>query len=133
MDWMDIRSYRVFGFLAGVRNYAASPVIREPKGWPADMSPDLKEVIYDDDLHTKSWITAAELINYDYDQIIEDRRVGRWTGPKSFDGGCTAEPGGGQIMTMREFLGEYFFDQVKELAAVAPDPNDVRVVFAFDN
>lgn len=32
--------YRIFGFLAGVRNYSATIPISEPRGMPSDASPD---------------------------------------------------------------------------------------------
>ena len=92
-DW---RSYSLFGFLAGVRNYSAVPVIAEPRGFPDDVSADVREKYeqWDMDAHTPSWLSMAELLAWDYDAEVEDRRVMR-----NGNGGCTCELGEGKRMT----------------------------------
>ena len=81
------------------------------------------------DAHSASWISVRELELYNYNQIIEDRRVTQQIGPNAWDGGRTAEPGGGKKMTLREFLGDQFFEGVRCLKACNAD----RIVFWFDN
>jgi hypothetical protein len=125
------RTYSVFGWLADVRNYSAVPPISPPRGAPADMSATAAES-YDGwggDAHSASVLTVAELLAVDYEQTVEDRRVTRRTGPNSWNGGATAEPGGGRVETLREFLGQAFFDDLAELQASGAE----RVVFWFDN
>jgi hypothetical protein len=46
-----------------------------------------------------------------------------------FNGAATAEPGGGQMMTYREYLREGFFDELEKLKAAGAE----RIVFGFDN
>ncbi len=80
-----------------------------------------------EDLHNPSWILAEDLLKFDYDQLIDDRRYTKQTGPRSFDGGATREPGQGQKMTWREFLGEEYFEELGKLK------EGYRLVFFFDN
>jgi hypothetical protein len=116
------RQYGMFGFLADVRNYSAVTPIAPSRGLPDD-------VILDDDNeyelgeHSFSWLSVQELLDFDYDQKMEDRRVTRQVG------GCTAEPGGGRTMTYREFLGPDFFRDLKKLKQAGAE----RVVFGFDS
>jgi hypothetical protein len=127
------RNYAWFGFLADVRNYSHSPVIAEPRGLPDDVSPELIDKF--DPLgwaHSHSWLTLAELLAYDYDQIIWDRRVTKQTGSNSWDGAALADEGEGRHLPLREFLGQRFFDRIA-LLSVLGDPQDVRVVFWFDS
>jgi hypothetical protein len=122
-DW---RSYGMFGFLAGVRNYSAAPSISQPRGLPDDVSLDVADY-YDGwamDAHSASWLSVAELAAFDYDKQMEDRRV-----TINNNGGCTAEPGGGKKMTFREFLGPQFFEDLSKLQECGAD----RIVFWFDN
>lgn len=123
-DW---RSYGMFGFLANVRNYSAVPPISEPRGLPDDYTPDEQDDL--DYTHSNSWLSILELLAFDYEQEIEDRRVTVQTGPNSWNGGGTAEPGGGEKMTYREFLGEGFFESLEAAAKAGVD----RIVFGFDS
>ena len=122
----DYRSYGTFGFLADVRNYSDVTPISACRGVPADAS---KEVIaeqnqWDCDGHSHSWLSVDELASFDYDQIMEDRRVMR-----NNNGGCTCEHGNGKSMTYREFLGDSFFEDIQALKAHGAD----RIIFWFDN
>ena len=125
------RNYRVFGFLANVRNYSVVPPIAMPRGFPEDASEDARKdyTHWDWDAHTPSWLTVEELTNYDYDQTIEDRRYIRQEGPNYFNGAATCEPGDGERMPLREFLGEQFFSDLTALKESGAE----RVVFWFDN
>lgn len=130
----DCRNYGLFGWLADVRNYSAVPSIAEPRGLPADVSHSVREKAeyWDVDGHTHSWLSGRELFDFDYEATFEDRRVTRVLSSGVHHGGCTAEPGGGQVVTYREFLGECLertLAKLRELGA----PEDTRVVFWFDN
>lgn len=145
------RSYAIFGFLADVRNYSESPVICEPRGLPYDseylnsVSPyaydinpmsgqsiplnERETVRHDVSGWACSYLTLKELLDYDYDQQIEDRRCTITEGNVSF-GGNICEPGQGKKMTMMEFLGDHFFEHITILQSLG-EPEDVRVVFWF--
>lgn len=136
-EFFDVRHYGVFGFLADVRNYSAVPPLREPKGLPSDLSDAVQRAVerWYGDGHSHSWFSLRELLAVDYDQTVWDRRYTRETGPNSYDGGATAEPHQtdlGQQEPLRDFLGAHFMrhlDVLKTLGA----PDDVRIVFWFDN
>ena len=72
------RNYRIFSFLAGVRNYSAIAPISEPRGFPADMREidrDTYEDVYWNHYHSYSWLLLEELLSFNYDTQIEDRCV----------------------------------------------------------
>lgn len=119
-DW---RAYGMFGFLADVRNYSAIPPIAPQRGLPDDVVDNENAENYLGD-HSYSWLSVAELLAFNYDEPVEDRRVTR-----NHDGGCTAEPGGGRMTTYREFLGEAFFMYLEKLKEAGAE----RVVFGFDS
>jgi hypothetical protein len=127
-DW---RSYGMYGFLAGVRNYSAVPEIAPKRGVPDDLSAGVRGEYdgWDSDAHSASWLSVEELTAFDYNQVMEDRRVTRQTASNVWDGGCTAAPGEGETMTYREFLGDAFFADLEKLKAAGAE----RVVFWFDN
>ena len=127
------RNYGVFGFLADVRNYSMVPPITERRGLPDDLSSGVREGLGEWlDFHSASWLTVAELLAVDYDAEFENRRIARRMPGGWIDGGVTAEPGGGNRTTLREFLGRMFFDDLERLRAIG-DPQNTRVVFWFDN
>lgn len=128
-DW---RSYGVFGFLANVRNYSDIPPLSEPRGLPEDIPNDYEArdaAGMDFGDHSFSWLSVKELADFDYDQPVEDRRVTIKTGPNSYNGGATAAPGGGKMMTYREFLGSNFMNDLAELQRIGAE----RIVFGFDS
>lgn len=146
----NYRSYGLFGFLANVRNYSEVPPISPPKGLPDDFDPPVKDYnqsgpdIYEYDSwlqrdnvgsHSHSWLTLKELVEYNYDQVFWDKRVTRQIGPNSWDGAATAMPGEGRYLTVREFLGEQFWDDLTDLLFLQEsyNPEDIRIVFCFDN
>ena len=131
-DW---RSYGMYGFLADVRNYSAVPPISPARGLPEDIvrpEPNFYGE-YDDHLdlgdHSFSWLTVAELLAFDYDQPVEDRRVTRQIAHNLTSGAVTAEPGEGEMTTYRAFLGQGFFDDLQKLKDIGAE----RVVFGFDS
>ena len=121
------RNYGMFGFLANVRNYSRVPVISEARGIPEDACDEIRRESEWVDAHSRSWLGLRELLEYDYDREFWDQRVMR-----NGNGAARAEPGEGRTLTIREFLGEGFFDDLARLEAVA-DRDRVRVVFWFDN
>lgn len=125
------RNYGLFGFFAGIRNYSEITPASTPRGIPGDASIEVKEA-YDawrGDAHSASWLSVQELATRDYEAQCEDRRVMRQTGETIWNGGCTCLAGDGVTQTLREFLGEEFFDDLKALQDAGAD----RVVFWFDN
>lgn len=146
-DW---RSYSMFAFLAGVRNYDHCEPISEPKGLPKNseflnsLTADegygaisQYEHIMDWDYHSHSFLTLEELLDFDYDRSFWNRRITRIIyredgSVAGSNGACIAEEGEGRIVTYRENLGEHFFKVIEELKQLG-NPEDVRVVFWFDN
>lgn len=123
-DW---RSYGMYAFLAGVRNYSGIQPIAPLRGLPSDLALDDDNEWPGD--HSYSWLLVSELLKFDYDALMEDRRVTKQISPNVWDGGVIAEVGVGRITTYREFLGKRFFDDLEELKAVGAE----RIVFGFDN
>lgn len=129
-DW---RAYGMFGFLADVRNYCRIPVIAEPKhSLPPDVSEKVKDEWVDGEYHTTTWLTLRQLQEFNYDQIFWDRRVSKQTGLNRWTGAGLAEEGEGRHLTIREFLGVGFFRDIDIMSGLG-EPDDVRVVFWFDN
>jgi len=125
----ETRSYGVYAFLAGVRNYSAIEPICAPRGLPADVSTSVQEdyEVWGWDAHSASWLLVSKLLAVDYDAEVNDRRVER-----NGNGGCTGSPEEGERMPLREFLGRGFMSTLDALAALG-DPEDTRVVFWLDN
>jgi hypothetical protein len=140
------RSYSTFAFIADVRNYSKIPLNfgEMPRGIPDD-SPysrtnakhteygfggypyDVYDTPWNGDNHSHSYLTLRELVDFDYDSMVEDRRCIR-----NGNGGSTCEPGEGEMMTYREYLGEGFFTDLEILKTVG-EVDNVRIVFWFDN
>jgi hypothetical protein len=130
-DW---RSYGMFGFLADVRNYSHVPCIQKPV-WslPDDVSERVSADYGDDgDYHSLNVITLRTLLEFDYDQTFWDRRVTKQVAPNCFDGAALADEGEGRTLTIRGFLGKQFFEELEILKSLG-GPDDVRIVFWFDN
>lgn len=122
----DERSYAVFGFLADVRNASFVPPLSAPRGFPSDLSPGAEEQFSNEsgDLHSNSWLSLAELLDFDYSRTFEDRRGA---------GGNDVGPGNGRITTFEKFLGPRFFRDLDIMKRLAEDPQSVRVIFCFDS
>lgn len=124
-DW---RSYGMFAFFCGIRNYSGIQPISKPRGIPQDISPELKKILDDDyDYHSASWLSIKELKEFNYNEIMEDRRYTKRISDNMFDGGATCEPGQGEKMTWSEFLGERYIKQLNEFI-----DGEYRIVFWFD-
>lgn len=132
------RNYDLFGFLADVRNYSHCPVIAEPRGLPDDVSSEIRAEHEDwgRDAHSTSWLTVAEMADFPYDQTFENRRTTRTTvmpwGTTIVNGVALAEEGEGDHVTVRDFLGEWYFERLAELVKLG-NQTDVRITYWFDN
>jgi len=145
-----VRSYAVYGFLGDVQNTACCPVIASGRGLPND-SAYLREsandlwcekwsiadsIIEDGNNYGYSFVTVAELLAFDYEQQFENLRLGNVY--KSADGNVVrysgnkqGKPGEGEVMSMREHLGEHYFDELNKLRQLG-EPENVRVIFWFN-
>lgn len=127
---LNHRCYSCFVFLADMCNYDCCTPLFKPKGLPNDLNDDsIKEESYD--MISASYFTLSELLNFDYDQTFENRRIEKQTGQNIWDGACIAEVGEGKIISYRENMGEGFFDSLKTLQTLG-DNDCVRIVFFFD-
>lgn len=130
-DW---RSYSMFAFLADVRNYDHCEPLSQPKGIPDNVCKEIGEE-YEEwgcDAHSASYFTAKELLDFNYDKTFWNRRITKQTAPNVYNGASLAEEGEGINLTYRENLGEMFFIHLEELKSLG-EPEDVRIVFWFDN
>jgi hypothetical protein len=128
----DDRNYGFFGWLANVRNYSAMRPIAANRGFPSDASERAGRDYHErwgTDAHSAGWVGVSELEAIDYECEIEDRRTTKQLAPNLWSGGETCEPGEGAEMTLREFLGRGFFEDLKRLKEAGAE----RVVFWFDN
>lgn len=136
----DGQPYRLQGFLAGVRNYAAIQPISAPRGLPDGASipdedeMDALELSFEEYLdrgwigeHDFSWLAIDELLAVDYDAMVEDRRCSGYLSSGIRTGAATCAPGEGQRMLLRDFLGEAYFADLDSLVAAGTE----RIVFGF--
>lgn len=119
--FFDFHGYSVYGWLADVRNYSGVPPLKPERITVKGMHP------YDDGFysnhdepatHEIDSLPAKQLIEFDYNQLVEDRRYNT----------RTLEPGKGKTSTYRTFLGTEWMLNVKFLKN---HPN-CRLVFWFD-
>lgn len=131
----SVRSYSLFGFLANVRNYAYCPVIAQPKGLPND-SEYLNSIGGENwvsDGGNASYLTLKELLEFDYEQVFENKRMAKQTSSNSWTGAHITTTDKGQKMTVKEHLeGSRFFQNLEVLKTLG-EPEDVRVLFYFDD
>lgn len=137
------QSYGMFALFAGVRNRSNGPVLSAPRGFPEDISepallllvPEINQIetwcgyggseldlpdsvaeriaMADKESYGHSWLSAAELLAFDYDQSFTD---------------VNAVPP--LNTTCRKFLGEMYFIHLDVLKALGP-AQDVRILFCF--
>lgn len=137
------QNYGMFGLFAGERNDSQCQVLSAPRGFPDDISeaallfliPEIKQTdtfcgygrfelpqpdsvaeriaLAEPDTYAYSWLSAAELLAFDYDRKFTDQR--------------TTPP---QETTYREFLGKRYFLHLEALRAVSAH-DEVRVLFCF--
>lgn len=130
--------YRLYAFLAGIRNTFGCEALSEPKGVPEDISMDALKVfvrghwlvdgyggsreaesveeilrVAQGEHHAFSWHTLADLLKFDYEKRFLDVSDTPYT-----------------KTSYRSFLGSDYvhcLDSMKRLG----NPSDVRIVFAF--
>ena len=150
------RYYPLFGHLAGVRDNDVPRLVPDRGDrLPADVSaevyarigPTLTEILdaAGEDrtaremalqhrwsgLHSHGWATGAEIRSFDYDRTMRCPLVHKEEGLKGFWGyRCDRTDG---LITVRQYLGEFWTARLFEIADLTLDPANVRVVFAFDN
>lgn len=154
VDGLNRRNYNFFAVLANVRNETWSdriPPIAEPRGLPSDLSGRGVDADgchmgsdYDWEFgdHSLSYITLQELLDYSWDQIIinrgfvSDEFVNGWDGktpPSSYAGWSNR---GQQVEwqnTVKGMVGAHIFESIIPTLRQLGDPEDVRLVFGFDN
>lgn len=117
------RNYNLFAILADVRNgYGFAGIttgegfkpIDEPRGVPNDASNEYKAIVkqWDGDGHSHSYFTVAELLAYD------------WTQKTKFQDGTSYE--------YKDCVGGFLTETLPQLEKLGR-PEDVRIVFFFDN
>jgi hypothetical protein len=159
------RNYPLFSALAGVRNRAEISPVAMPRGLPGDTSPNVlaQSDLWGSDGHSRSWLTLAELMSYDWTQSIRERGIcsmedyqewRRWRRdrgllPRNF---CQAITGPAVVVVEPDseqfHLGTHVkFEASVVLSSVCVDflantmprlwrlgaPEDVRLLFWFDN
>lgn len=130
------QNYELFSLLAGVRNYAIAPVIKNPVGLPPESEyesryqgalefPYSEPFSIHDGNHSKTWYLLSELLGFDYEQIFENRR-------SEFCSSETVPKGEGRMMSVRQCVGSVYFDDLVVLSSLA-GPDDVRIVMSFES
>jgi hypothetical protein len=131
--------YGLFAFIGDVRNYYAVPSIAAYRGLPEDHMSETEEVGFGTEVaasrypyrilegHSQTWVTAQELLEFDYDATFEDRR-----NHNGRNGSETLPVGEGEIITYRELLGEHFFKELNVLKNFK-NSNEVRIIFSFES
>lgn len=130
-DWRD---YNMFAFLAGVRSDGYCEPLAEQRGLPPDANIEIKDMIekYGESAHSASYLTLRELVEFDYKKIFWDKRVTNKIISDLLPGIVIDERDKCEIVTYNEYLGDFFFKHLDELTELG-EPDDVRIVFWFDN
>ncbi len=128
--------YSMYAFFADVRNYDHCQPLSQTRGLPKDLSSEvLAEYNEYPGQWSESYFTLKELLDFDYDQTFWNRRIERTYQEKGYtstDGAALAEEGEGKIISYRDNLGENYF-KCLEILKTLGEPDDVRIVFSFDN
>lgn len=130
----DCRSYRLFGFLADVRNYSGTKPISAPRGlpsWAEIVQPGEDEDFWynGERCHSHTWFSVRELLDFDYDLYTENRRHEAEVAPGYVRGDLTCETGSGEILTLRDFLGCWYFEELDRLKRLGV----AYIAICFDN
>ena len=125
LDIFDYRNYGMYAFFCDVRNYSMIAPLDAARGLPDDVTGYVEsELEYAlESFFTISWLSADELINFDYNQTFEDRRG---------DGGISLPIGEGEVVSIKEFLGEYFWKDLERLRELRKNYKDVRIIIDID-
>lgn len=122
---LEDRTYPRFAFLTGgvVRNYENVPkILPEPRGLPEGVSGDYYDTAGALDVgeHSYSWLLLSELLVVDYSQKLNPHNPG------------LAHRYEDKEITLGELLDENWFSILEQLKLLGK-PEDVRIVFGFDN
>lgn len=144
----NVRSYDMFGILAGVRNYVNAMPISEPRGCPEDISDGTNKKLehWDFDGHSHSWLTYRDFLVYDWSQVFKDGRIStidKATGKEMSKASYTYlqdHPNPKYVLDYLDRLAEdlipesweKFLRKMGKLAFKYGSRN-VRIVFWFDN
>lgn len=74
-EYFEPRNYDLFSILAGVRNVEGFLPIDEPRGIPEDATKEIRQCLEDHDIHTTSWFTLEELLQFDWTQTATKKRI----------------------------------------------------------
>jgi hypothetical protein len=115
--WMEVnisknidiraRNYCIFSVLADVRNGYGIPPISYHRGIPKD-SPNT-HLSVDEDYHSHTWVSLKELLNYNWDIKLKN-----------------------SIHEAMDVFG-YFLEEVIPWLKTLGEPDNVRLVMAFDS
>jgi hypothetical protein len=140
-DW---RSYSMYGFLAGVRRSGVTPIKECKYELPKDVSNEVKNayIQWEDDAHSASFLTLKELLEFDYNKdfttltnkrnvLVEKIFIEKEYSENDIEHYYNNK----EDETYYDALGgpdSMFFVHLKELSELG-HPDDVRIVFWFDN
>lgn len=112
------QSYALYGWLIDCRNYSGVPPLQTEENACSVRTYSEYEAEYGYVFEGKT------LLDFYYDQEVEDRRTWLQTGPFSGTGRHTCAPGEGTKMTYREFLPGFWFEILESL-----EPDDRFVIW----
>lgn len=120
------RSYRLFAFLANIRNdFGVTPI--KSHDIPEDATDRIKEIAtgyYDGDVDLQGdCIYLRDMLDFDYEKEFFYTSPSRWEIEEGKDPN-------GYMETYREFLGESYFEVIEELEQLGTG-EDVRVYCWF--
>jgi hypothetical protein len=149
LDGLGARNYRLFSVLADVRNSYNITPISSPRGLPEDFVHEHRynhSVGYDTNSlgdHSFSWLTLKEILDYSWDKIVPQKKFVTKEFYKTWDGQTPphttffSHTDGIEVEwneSVRDLVGKYFWDNViPDLQKLANNPEDIRIVFGFDN
>lgn len=146
-DWFyNSRNYSLFSVLADVRNNYNIKPIATPKGLPIDVSDIVRKESdeWDGDGHSHSWLTLKELLDYDINQTITAKgmispaqysSLQQGINPSSWCGWTSQEDyiSAKWEEKLNDFVGFFWTENIPQLQALTNNPEDIRIVFWFDN
>ncbi|MCY9511320.1 hypothetical protein M5W68_06935 [Paenibacillus larvae] len=149
-NFVDIlRNYRLYAALADVRNYDGVKPICEPRGLPSDVSAVVKEQSdeWGRGAHDRSYLTAKELLEFDWDQkikfggFVDDEQYSEFLKNGSPKQWYFAQRSWGKpykpiqwTETLKDCVDTFYTWSIPKLIELADgDLESVRIVFWFDN
>lgn len=128
--WKPFRSqdYQVFSWLSGVRNYSAITPISHLRGIPGDFSKPITPYMANDKAHSATWLSVRELLSFNYDSLIEDRKAVTQMSFNSWNHASLAPVGEGEMTSLRQFLGKCYFEELELMQSIGVE----RIVIWFE-